>query len=302
VNAIAAIAALPLSAAIIWATLRVRPRRLVAAPSGDRWHDRETPVGGGIGIVAGLVGGVALCVAVGAVETSSELLGVLAGCLVLFVAGLVDDVRSLPPLAKLAAQFAAAGIALWSGLTVAIVGNDLLAAAIGLVWLVGMTNAFNLLDNMDGLAATLAAIAAGYFAIDAATVHANDTVLVLALSLAFACAGFLPFNVRPRGRAAIFMGDSGSQVLGFALASLGLLASWNVAGTTVARSRTAASRRRPVRRPRRRRGGLPRVGRARVARHRRGSPAARAARRRRARRSGRPRRRPATAPGGSPRR
>ena len=87
---------------------------------------------------------------------------------------------------------------------------------------------------MDGLAATLAAIAAGYFAIDAATVHENDLVLVLALSLAFACLGFLPFNVRPGRPAAIFMGDAGSQVLGFVLACLGLLASWNVAGTTVA--------------------------------------------------------------------
>ena len=233
-NAIAAIAALPLSAAIIWATLRLRPRRLVAAPSGDRWHDRETPVGGGIGIVLGLVGAVLLALATGALPWSSELGGVLAGCAILFVAGLVDDVRSLPPLAKLGAQLAAAVIVLASGLSVEIVGNDVLAVAIGLLWLVGMTNAFNLLDNMDGLAATLAAIAAGYFAIDAATVHENDLVLVLALSLAFACLGFLPFNIRPGRPAAIFMGDAGSQVLGFVLACLGLLASWNVAGTTVA--------------------------------------------------------------------
>ncbi|MGH9183934.1 MAG: MraY family glycosyltransferase, partial [Acidimicrobiales bacterium] len=130
--------------------------------------------------------------------------------------------------------FAAAGIAIAAGLRVELIGNDALGVAIALVWLVGITNAFNLLDNMDGLAATLATIACVYFAIDAATVHENDLVLVLALSLAFACLGFLPFNVRPGRPAAIFMGDSGSQVLGFALAALGLYASWNVAGTTVA--------------------------------------------------------------------
>ena len=97
-----------------------------------------------------------------------------------------------------------------------------------------MTNAFNLLDNMDGLAATLAAIAFVFFAIDAVSTHPNDTVLVLALAGACACAGFLPFNLRPHRQALVFMGDSGSQVLGFTLASLGLLASWNVAESTVA--------------------------------------------------------------------
>ncbi len=97
-----------------------------------------------------------------------------------------------------------------------------------------ITNAFNLLDNMDGLAATLAAIACGYFAIDAVTEHENDTVLVLALSLGLACVAFLPFNLRPGRVAAVFMGDSGSQVLGFGLASLALASSWTVAGTTFA--------------------------------------------------------------------
>jgi UDP-GlcNAc:undecaprenyl-phosphate GlcNAc-1-phosphate transferase len=105
---------------------------------------------------------------------------------------------------------------------------------IALFLLVGITNAFNLLDNMDGLAATLATVACAYFAIDAATVHDNDLVLVLSLSLAFACLGFLPFNLRPGDRARVFMGDSGSQLLGFLLAVLGLAASWTTAGTTVA--------------------------------------------------------------------
>ena len=71
---------------------------------------------------------------------------------------------------------------------------------------------------MDGLAATLAAVACGYFAIDAATSHSNDLVLVLALSLGFACVGFLPYNLRLGRNASVFMGDAGSQLLGFTLA------------------------------------------------------------------------------------
>jgi UDP-GlcNAc:undecaprenyl-phosphate GlcNAc-1-phosphate transferase len=87
---------------------------------------------------------------------------------------------------------------------------------------------------MDGLAATLAGIAFAFFAIDAVTVHPDDAHLAFALAGACACAGFLPFNLWPGRKALVFMGDSGSQVLGFALASLGLAASWNVAGSTVA--------------------------------------------------------------------
>jgi UDP-GlcNAc:undecaprenyl-phosphate GlcNAc-1-phosphate transferase len=168
------------------------------------------------------------------VHGSETLWGVLGGCGLLFAAGLADDLLTFPPLAKLGAQVGAAAIVLSTGLKVQIVSNDVLGIAIALVWLVGMTNAFNLLDNMDGLAATLAGIAAVFFAIDATTQHPNRVVLVLALAVAFACAGFLPFNLRAGRPAAIFMGDSGSQVLGFALASLGLASSWKTAGTTVA--------------------------------------------------------------------
>jgi UDP-GlcNAc:undecaprenyl-phosphate GlcNAc-1-phosphate transferase len=125
-------------------------------------------------------------------------------------------------------------LVLSTGLSVQIVGNDVLAIGIALLWLVGMTNAFNLLDNMDGLAATMAAIGCAYFAIDAVTTHPNRMVLVLSLAVGLACAGFLPFNLRPNRPAAVFMGDSGSQALGFALACLGLAASWKAAGTTVA--------------------------------------------------------------------
>jgi UDP-GlcNAc:undecaprenyl-phosphate GlcNAc-1-phosphate transferase len=231
----AVLVAFPAAALVIWALLRTPvAARLVATPTGDRWHDLETPSLGGIGIAAGLFAGVGAAAAAGAFEPSSELAGVLAGCALLFLLGLADDVRSLPPLLKLGGQFAAAGIALASGVHVELIGNDFAATAIALLWLVGVTNAFNLLDNMDGLAATLAAIACGYFALDAVTVHPNNQVLALALSAGLACLGFLPFNLHPTRRAAVFMGDSGSQPLGFAIAALGLLSSWTVAGSTMA--------------------------------------------------------------------
>ena len=235
-DAVVTIAALPVAALALWALLRAPTAAvsLVAKPTGERWHDRATPTFGGVAIALGVAAGVLLALLVGAVEATWELAGILAGCAIVFVAGLLDDVRHLSPLAKLAAQFAAAGIAIAAGLRVELVTNDVLGVAIALLWLVGITNAFNLLDNMDGLAATLAAIACVYFAIDAATVHENDLVLVLSLSLAFACVGFLPFNLRPAGGARAFMGDAGSQLLGFLLAALALASSWTTAGTTVA--------------------------------------------------------------------
>ena len=98
-----------------------------------------------------------------------------------------------------------------------------------------MTNAFNLLDNMDGLAGTLAVIAATFFAIDAVTVHEERLLLVLSLALGLARASAsCPSTSGPGKPAAVFMGDSGSQVLGFTLGALGLATSWKVAETTVA--------------------------------------------------------------------
>jgi UDP-GlcNAc:undecaprenyl-phosphate GlcNAc-1-phosphate transferase len=235
VSSIAALAAFPAAALVIGILLRSPARRrLVAAPAADRWHERPTPLFGGAGIFLGFAAGLGAAIATGAVDASSELVGILAGCAILFGAGLVDDLYRLGPIAKLAAQGAAAAAVLIGGIRVEVVGNDVIAAALAVVWLVGMTNAFNLLDNMDGLAATLAAIAAGFFAIDAFTQHPSDTSKVISLALLAACAGFLPFNLRPGRKALVFMGDSGSQVLGFALAALGLASSYKVAGTTVA--------------------------------------------------------------------
>ncbi len=233
-NAIAAAAALPVAALVLAGLLRAGVGgRLVAAPSSERWHERATPTFGGVGIFAGLVAGVGLAVAVGAVEPTRELGGIVAGCAILFVAGFLDDVLTLSPVAKLAAQFAAAGVVLASGLTVEVVSNDVLAVGLGLLWLVGITNAFNLLDNMDGLAASLATVACAMLAVEAFAADDGELGRVVALALGAACLGFLPFNLRPGRKAAVFMGDSGSQVIGFGLASIALASSWTTAGATL---------------------------------------------------------------------
>src|SRR5262245_14802305 len=233
--AVAALAALPASFLTIRGLLRTPAARyVVAAPRADRWHTRSTPLLGGTGIFAGLLVAVALAVATGAIPTSRELGGIIGGCAILFAAGLIDDVFHLPPAAKLAAQVAAAVLVIVAGIRVQIIGNDVLAWGLGILWIVGMTNAFNLLGNMDGLAATLAALACTFFAIDAFTVGENHMIGLVALGVAFGCLGFLPYNFRLRGPALVFMGDSGSQVLGFAVGSLGLASAWTVAGSTVA--------------------------------------------------------------------
>ncbi len=235
-STLAAIAALPASALAIKLLFATPLRtRLVALPSSDRWHDTPTPLYGGVGIFTGFTVGLAAAVAVGAVPLTHQLAGIYAGTSILFVAGLVDDFHALSPKLKLALQVVAAIVVLATGTGVQLIHTHVIAWPLAILWLVGMTNAFNLLDNMDGLAATLAAIAFSFFAIDAVTIHPNHMHLALALAGACACAGFLPFNLRAHAKKAlVFMGDSGSQVLGFTLASLGLAASWNVAGSTVA--------------------------------------------------------------------
>ncbi len=231
----AALAALPTSLLAIWALRRTPAARyVVAAPRADRWHTVSTPLLGGSGIFAGMLVAAGIGVASGAIPASRQLGGILGGCAIVFVAGLVDDVYRLPPLAKLAAQGGAAALVIASGIRVQIVSNNVAATAIAVVWLLGITNAFNLLDNMDGLAASLATVSCALFAIDAFTIHPNHTFALVALATCFACLGFLPYNLRLRRQASVFMGDSGSQVLGFALGSLGLASSWTVAGSTVA--------------------------------------------------------------------
>ncbi|MDP1571647.1 MAG: hypothetical protein Q8L86_16755 [Vicinamibacterales bacterium] len=189
---------------------------VVAHPRDDRWHRQTVPLFGGIAIaVATLTGAALLGVAV-------PMAVPLVAASLIFLVGLTDDVLTLKPATKLIAQIALAAALVYFGFRLNWLESRLLDSLLTIVWVVGLTNAFNLLDNMDGLCAGIAVIVAGMMMVGlltgAASQEAGDEVRLLAL-LAGATAGFLIYNFPP---ASIFMGDSGSLFLGFTLAALTL--------------------------------------------------------------------------------
>ena len=235
-NALLVLTAAPIAFLAIAGLLRW-PRALVAFgadPRPDRWHTSPTPAFGGVGIFAGFAFAVVLATVIGPVGIVEEMVTVLAGGAIVFAFGLLDDVVHLHPAAKLGAQLVAAFLVLNSSIAVEFVANPVLAWAVGFLWLVGLTNAFNLLDNMDGLAGSLGVVAASCFALSAAFVSPNRDIFIVAAALTLGILGFIPYNLRLSGPARVFMGDSGSQLIGFVLASLGLMASYREAGTTIA--------------------------------------------------------------------
>jgi len=185
--------------------------RLVAQPRPDRWHENPTPNTGGLAILIACACGYLLFAAPG--------FGVIAGCAgCISILGLVDDRVQLRPAVKLAGQSVAAALLISSGLTLHLTPWASADFVITALWLVGMTNAFNLIDNMDGLCGGVAAIVAASGAWLATLNDDGPRALTLAV-LAGACLGFLIFNHKP---ARIFMGDCGSLFLGFSLAALAI--------------------------------------------------------------------------------
>jgi UDP-GlcNAc:undecaprenyl-phosphate GlcNAc-1-phosphate transferase len=148
----------------------------------------------------------------------AQLGSILGGAAWISAWGLWDDRRPLHPVAKLVSQVIAAVVLMASGVQVRLDLPAWLNLGLTLLWILGITNALNLLDNMDGLAAGVGAVVAASFTLMAA---ANGQYLVGAMSAALlgACLGFLIHNFNP---ATIFMGDSGSLFLGFLLAALGI--------------------------------------------------------------------------------
>ncbi len=186
----------------------------VAKPKSDRWHKKPTAMLGGVGIYIATVTAYFLLV-----PWTTESLVVLGGGTFLFLVGLIDDLVTVRPYQKLIGQLIGAGFLVSYGLKIPLTGLDLVDIWITVFWLIGITNAINLLDNMDGLAAGISAIAALSLAINFAA-HGMTNELLLASALIGALIGFLIFNFNP---ASIFMGDCGSMFIGFMLSGTVLL-------------------------------------------------------------------------------
>jgi UDP-GlcNAc:undecaprenyl-phosphate GlcNAc-1-phosphate transferase len=182
----------------------------VTAPLPDRWHRRPVPLLGGVAVLAATLGPLAVT------GTTSRLASFLLLALGLGVVGLIDDVRSLPPQAKLVAQIVAAGALIQFGWLLRLTDYPLVNVFLTIFWVVGITNAFNLLDNMDGLAAGMATIAAA-FRLAFSVMDGDWESARLVAAFMGATAGFLVRNFPP---ARIFMGDAGSLFIGFFLSGV----------------------------------------------------------------------------------
>ena len=196
---------------------------LLDEPGGRKIHRGAIPRVGGVGVTLAAVLGLFLITAVGWVSAAvvTGWLPALLGVVIVFGVGLRDDLKPVRPLVKLLFQVLAALVAIAMGVRidhVTVLGVTYALGALGvpvtLVWIVGLTNAFNLMDGLDGLATGLAIIAAATCA--AVSISRGDVQGgLLLVALLGALCGFLPYNFNP---ATVFLGDSGSLVVGHVLA------------------------------------------------------------------------------------
>lgn len=203
---------------------------VVDKPGKRKVHRADMPTLGGIAIAVGFFAGTAVIFM--AMPTAMEkfllkFTGFAVAAAIIILLGIIDDLKPLKAKSKLFVQIIAALILIGCGFVVEKITTPFfgdvslgyLGIIFSLLWIVGITNAINLLDGLDGLAAGVSGIAA--FFISLAAIDQRDYIVAfLAFALSGACAGFLPFNFHP---ARIFMGNSGSMFLGFVLASISII-------------------------------------------------------------------------------
>ena len=209
-------------------------QKWVATPDERRMHPVPTPDVGGIGmfvgILAGIVGASLMSDFDALFEDNTEIIGVVVACSITFALGLLDDIRDISPPAKVTGLVVAAISLVWFGVTMfqfrlpfldVFVLSDDWVPLFTVLWLLGMTQAVNLIDGLDGLAAGIVAIGAGSFFIYSQDLTAGNLLPqpnigpLVAMIAVGVCVGFLPFNFNP---ARIFMGDSGALLLGLLMA------------------------------------------------------------------------------------
>jgi UDP-GlcNAc:undecaprenyl-phosphate/decaprenyl-phosphate GlcNAc-1-phosphate transferase len=177
-------------------------------------HRLPTPLAGGLLLASSL----AVAYVLLRPEASRALAGMLVGAALVVAGGIADDRKALAPAAKLGMQIVAALVLIAAGVQVHITRLPVVDLLVTMVWVIGLTNAFNFVDSMDGLALGLAAVASAFFML--VTIDSAQLELAsLSAALLGAVAGTLFYNVSP---ARLFLGDSGSQLLGYLLAALGI--------------------------------------------------------------------------------
>ncbi|MGI6766524.1 MAG: MraY family glycosyltransferase [Lentihominibacter sp.] len=189
-----------------------------------RVHNKPMPRFGGISMYIGIMAALAVF-AVG----DKEIAAVMVGCTLIYIMGVIDDLKNTRPVFKMAGQVLCATVTFAMGLRIEFItnyfgeGNMMFGMAacyiITIIWLVGITNALNLIDGLDGLAAGISVISALCIAY-VSYIHGEYITTIGMMIVAGAAIGFLPFNYHP---AKIFMGDGGSQLLGFAIAALSII-------------------------------------------------------------------------------
>ncbi len=200
-------------------------------PNCRKVHKEPIPLLGGLSIYIGVILGLALNLA-----NLRFFSGIIIGATIILIIGLIDDVRGLSAQFRLIVQFLAALIIIGFGVRLSFLPNSLWGNAaeiiLTLIWVIGITNALNYLDGIDGLAAGIAAIIALFFSV--ICYQTNQLRLALAnIALAASCLGFLPHNFK---KTKIFLGSAGSTFIGFTLAGIAMIGSWaedNVVKLTV---------------------------------------------------------------------
>ncbi len=191
--------------------------KLVSHPKEGRWHKQPIALLGGIAIYVAFI----VTFFTFKVHFAKTYLFLLAS-LVIFVWGIVDDIYNIKPHSKLIGQIIVASMMVDSGIIIELIKSPLIAIPLTILWIVLITNSFNLLDNMDGLSCGIAFISSVTIAA-CSFILKNYEVGSISLIIAGATLGFMPYNLNP---AKIFMGDCGSMFLGFSLASLTISGTW----------------------------------------------------------------------------
>ncbi len=198
---------------------------VVDIPSSRKVHVHPTPLMGGLAIYIAFT-----CSIFANFIFIPQIKGILIGSTIVVVIGVIDDVVGVGARTKLAAQLVATAIVMASGVSLGLIprawiGSTLVNGALTIIWIIGITNAMNFFDGMDGLAPGLAAVISFFLGILAFQTH-QPYLGWLAIAIFGASVGFMPYNFRFNGPATIFLGDTGSTFLGFALACLAVLGEW----------------------------------------------------------------------------